>query len=152
MIDQIISREGHEKLKNELEYLTTVKRKEIAERIEGAKDMGDLSENAEYTEAKDAQAFNEGRIAEIKTLLKNLTVVSDEGEKGIISMGSKVTVRTNGEEKEYTIVSFNEVDPMAGKISNESPLGFAFLDKKVGDKVKVDTPKGEIEYKIIKIE
>ncbi len=152
MADQIISREGHEKLKNELEYLTTIKRKEIAERIEGAKDMGDLSENAEYAEAKDAQAFNEGRIAEIKTLLKNLTVVSNGGEKGIIGMGSKVTVRTNGEEKEYTIVSFNEVDPMAGKISNESPLGFAFLGKKDGDKVKVDTPKGEIEYKIIRTE
>ena len=152
MADQIISREGHEKLKKELEYITTIKRKEIAERIERAKDMGDLSENAEYSEAKDAQAFNEGRIAEIKTLLKNLTVVSNGGEKGIIGMGSKVTVKTNGEEKEYTIVSFNEVDPMTGKISNESPLGFAFLGKKVGDKVKVDTPKGEIEYKIIKIE
>ena len=152
MSEHIISKEGYEKLKKELEYLTTVKRREIAERIQRAKDMGDLSENAEYHEAKEAQHFNEGRIVEIKALLKNSTVVENESIKDRVSMGSKVTAIVNGQERVYTIVSFNEVDPMAGKISNESPLGQVFLDKKKGEKVTVNTPKGEMEYEIIKIE
>ncbi len=152
MSDQIISKEGYDKLKNELEHLTNVKRREIAVRIQKAKDMGDLSENAEYNEAKDAQAFNEGRIADITQMLKNLTVVENGGNGNKVGMGSLVTVEVNGIKKQYTIVSFNEADPLEGKISNESPLGRAFLDKKVGDKVIVTTPKGEMEYKILKIE
>jgi transcription elongation factor GreA len=151
MAEQIISREGYEKLKKELDYLSNVKRKEIAERIQKAKEMGDLSENAEYSEAKDAQAFNEGRIAELTQMLKNLTVVENGNSKEVIGMGSTVRVEVNGNEKEYTIVSFNEADPMTGKISNESPLGKAFLGKRKGEKVAVNTPKGEIEYKIIEI-
>ncbi len=152
MADQIISQEGYDKLKEELEYLTTVKRREIAERIQKAKEMGDLSENAEYAEAKEAQAFNEGRIAEIKSLLKNVTVVKNGETKSKVVMGSRVTVKVNGKTKTYTIVSFNEVDPAEGKISNESPLGMAFLGKKKGDKVIVNTPKGEVEYEILNIE
>jgi transcription elongation factor GreA len=153
MTDQIITKEGYEKLKKELEILTTVKRKEIADRIQKAKDMGDLSENAEYSEAKDAQAFNEGRVAEITTLLKNLTIVDNGKNKNEVNMGSTVTV-INGDKKEkkYTIVSFNEADPLAGKISNESPIGQAFLHKTKGDVVVVNTPKGEIQYKLINIE
>lgn len=152
MNDQIISKEGYDKLQQELDFLIKVKRKEIAERIQRAKDMGDLSENAEYAEAKEAQAFNDGRIAELMALLKNVTIVQNGGGKDSVSMGSVVTVQINSEEKKYTIVSFNEVDPAAGKISNESPLGIAFLGKKKGDKVKIETPKGEVEYKIINIE
>jgi len=152
MSDQIISQEGYDKLKKELDYLVNIKRKEIAERIEIAKELGDLSENAEYHEAKDAQAFNEGRIIEITALVKNLTVVNNQGLKDEVAMGSRVTAKVNGEEKQYTIVSFNEADPIEGKISNESPLGVAFLGKKSGDKAKVNTPKGEVEYKIIKVE
>ena len=151
MPDQIISREGYEKLKKEYELLTTVKRKEIAERIQTAKDMGDLSENAEYSEAKDAQAFNEGRIAELTQLLKTLTVVDNGNNKGKIGLGSKVTAKTKNVNKTFIIVSFNEADPMEGKISNESPLGKALLGKKKGDKITVTTPKGEVEYEIIKI-
>jgi len=151
MNDQIISKDGFEKMEEELEHLLKVKRKEIAARIERAKDMGDLSENAEYSEAKDAQAFNEGRIAELQTLLKNLTVVENGGSTDEVGMGSVVTVKTSKGEKVFTIVSFNEVDPAKGKISNESPLGVAFNEKKVGDKVIVSTPKGEIEYEITKI-
>jgi transcription elongation factor GreA len=151
MPDQIISQEGYDKLKKELEELTTVKRREIADRIQKAKDMGDLSENAEYSEAKDAQAFNEGRIAELNQMLKTLTVVEGNNGKGIIGMGSKVLAEVNGKEKEYEIVSFNEADPLEGKISNESPLGTAFLGKKKGEKVTVTTPKGEMEYTIKKI-
>ena len=139
-------------MKNELDYLANVKRREIAVRIQTAKDMGDLSENAEYSEAKDAQAFNEGRIAEITQIFKNLTVVKNGKNGGKAAMGSKVTVRSENKERVYTIVSFNEADPSEGKISNESPLGRSFLNKKKGEKVKAQTPKGEIEYEILKVE
>ena len=152
MNEQIITREGYNKLKEELDFLSTAKRKEIAERIERAKELGDLSENAEYSEAKDAQALNEGRILELAGILKNVTIVESIGnKKGEVDMGSKVTASINGKEKVYEIVSFNEADPLNGKISNESPLGMAFLSKKKGDEVKVDTPKGEMSYKIINV-
>jgi transcription elongation factor GreA len=150
MTEQIISREGYNKLKEELENLSTVKRREIADRIEAAKELGDLSENAEYSDAKEAQAFNEGRIAEIANLLKNLKVV-ESTDKSIVGMGSKVEVESDGRTREFEIVSFNEADPASGKISNESPLGEAFLEKRAGDSVKVNTPKGEVIYKIKKV-
>lgn len=150
-MSQIISQEGYEKLQQELDHLIKVKRPEIADRIQKAKDMGDLSENAEYSEAKDAQAFNEGRVAEIQAILKNVEVVSNQDKKHV-GMGSKITVKTqDGKTKDFVIVSFNEVDPMTGKISNESPLGHAFLNKGKGDKVSVTTPKGEMVYEIIQI-
>lgn len=152
MTDQIISKDGYEKLQKELDLLVNFKRKEIADRIQKAKDQGDLSENAEYSEAKDAQAFNEGRIAELTTLLKNLTVVEGSNGKDRVSMGSKVTVEVNNNKKVYEIVSFNEADPLTGKISNESPIGRALVDKKKGDTVIVNTPKGETQYKILIIE
>ncbi len=152
MNDQIISQEGYDKLKDELTLLTTVKRKEIAERIERAKELGDLSENAEYSEAKDAQALNEGRILELTNTLKNVTVVQHEDSSEQVVMGSKVTVKTGDQEKQYTIVSFNEADPLEGKISNESPLGVSFLNKKKGAAVEVETPRGIVKYKILKIE
>lgn len=152
MNDQIITKEGYEKMQKELEHLTKVKRREIADRIQKAKDMGDLSENAEYSEAKDAQAFNEGRIAELTQMLKNLTVVENGHGGNTIAMGSKVRATINDKEKNFTIVSFNEADPIEGLISNESPLGQALLGKKKGDKVSVTTPKGEMEYKIVEIE
>lgn len=150
---QIISKEGYQKLKNELEHLTNEKRKEIADRIERAKELGDLSENAEYQEAKDAQAFNEARIAEINNTLKNVKVVENNKTKNEVVMGSTITIEDEkGNERKYTIVSFNEVDPGEGKISNESPLGVAFLGKKRGQETTVNTPKGEVKYKIKKIE
>lgn len=151
MNDQIISQDGYDKLQNELTLLTTVKRKEIAERIERAKDLGDLSENAEYSEAKDAQALNEGRVLELTNSLKNVTVFNGKTSRDEVNMGSKVTVVSSNGEKDYEIVSFNEADPINGKISNESPLGVAFLNKHKGDQVEVDTPKGKMKYKIIKI-
>ena len=151
MPDQIITQEGYDKLKKELEYLKTVKRREISSRIQTAKDMGDLSENAEYAEAKDAQAFNEGRVAELSHSLKHLTIVKNGNSKESVGMGSKISVETSGIKKDLTIVSFNEADPLAGKISNESPLGKAFLDKKKGAKVSVKTPGGIKEYEILDI-
>jgi len=152
MNEQIISQEGYDKLKDELNLLATVRRKEIAERIERAKELGDLSENAEYSEAKDAQALNEGRILELTNVLKNVTVVANDTSHESVNMGSKVTVKSEGGEKQYTIVSFNEADPINGKISNESPLGVAFLGKHKGETVEVETPRGVMKYKIIKIE
>ncbi len=153
MNEQIISQEGYNKIKEELNYLTITKRKEIAERIERAKELGDLSENAEYSEAKDAQALNEGRILELSNILKNVTIVDNSGSKHEVLMGSKVTVlASDGKEKQYTIVSFNEADPINGNISNESPLGVAFLHRKKGDEVEVETPRGILKYKIINIE
>ena len=152
MNEQIITQEGYDKIQSELNYLTTIKRKEIAERIERAKELGDLSENAEYSEAKDAQALNEGRVLELTNILKNVTIVENNGSKSEVLMGSKVKVKTQeGKEREYTIVSFNEADHLGGKISNESPLGVAFLHRKKGDEVEVDTPRGTMKYKIINI-
>jgi len=152
MADQIISQEGYDKLKKELDELVRIKRPEISSRIESAKELGDLSENAEYQDAKEEQAFNEGRIIEISVLLKNLTIVDTNNKKGEIAMGSKIMAESKGERKQYKIVSFNEADPTCGKISNESPLGMTFLGKKKGENVVVNTPKGEVEYKIIDIE
>ncbi len=152
MDDQIISQEGYNKLKEELERRINIKRPEIAAQIEASKELGDLSENAEYHQIKDEQAFNEGRIAELSSLLKNLTVVTNRDSKEKVGMGSIVTIKVNGEERKYTIVSFNEADPGENKISNESPLGKAFLNKRVGDKVNVATPRGEMEYEILEIE
>ena len=151
MSEQIISREGYQKLVEELEILSTERRREIAERIERAKELGDLSENAEYSDAKEAQAFNEGRISELSNLLKSLVVV-DGHAKGKVGMGSQLTVKSGAVTKEFTIVSFNEADPVNGKISNESPLGQAFLGHVGGDKVKVQTPRGEVEYQIVSID
>lgn len=152
MSEQIITQEGYDKLQEELNFLTTTKRREIAERIERAKELGDLSENAEYSEAKDAQALNEGRVLELANILKNVTVVDNHGGQGEVTMGSRVTVRSNDKEKQYTIVSFNEADPLNGKISNESPLGVSFLGKRKGAMVNVETPRGIVEYKIVKID
>lgn len=152
MNEQIISQEGYNKLTDELTLLTTIKRKEIAERIERAKELGDLSENAEYSEAKDAQALNEGRVLELTNTLKNVTVVQRNDSREQVVMGSKVTVKVNDKEKQYMIVSFNEADPLDGKISNESPLGVAFLNRKKGESVEVETPRGVVKYKILKIE
>src|SRR3989344_3582296 len=139
---QLITREGWEKLKKELDCLKNVRRHEIAQRIERAKELGDLSENAEYAEAKDEQAFNEGRIIEMENTLKQLTVVTGSNKSGIIDLGSKVTVSVGGKTKQFTIVSFNEVDPENNKISNESPIGEALMGHKAGDEVKVSLPNG----------
>ncbi|MHB8903660.1 MAG: transcription elongation factor GreA [Patescibacteria group bacterium] len=152
MNEQIISQEGYDKLTEELNLLTTVRRKEIAERIERAKELGDLSENAEYSEAKDAQALNEGRVLELTNTLKNVTVVQGDTLHSEVMMGSIVTVKSDNKEKKYTIVSFNEADPLNGKISNESPIGVAFIGKKKGDSFEVETPRGVIKYKITNIE
>lgn len=145
-----ITEEGFQKLEKELEYLKTVRRGEILERIKLAKEMGDLSENAEYAEAREAQSFNEGRILELEERIKQAVVVPKK-KKGMVQVGSIVTVRSDEGKKRFEIVGFGETDPEKNKISSESPLGQAFLNHKKGDKIEVQVPSGIIKYKIIKV-
>ncbi len=150
----IMTYEGVKKLEEELEFLKTVKRKEITEKIKVALGFGDLSENAEYTEAKNEQAFVEGRIVQLENLLKNTDVVDETDiPKGIVSIGCKVKVKDFDldETIEYYIVGSAEADPMNSKISNESPVGKALVGKKKNDVVEAQTPAGVIKMKIMSV-
>ncbi|MBI3627872.1 MAG: transcription elongation factor GreA [Candidatus Sungbacteria bacterium] len=147
-MSQYISSEGLEKLKHELQELKTAARKEIAERIEAAKALGDLSENAEYQEAKDAQSQNEARIAELEDLIREAVLISENHRTDVVDIGSTVTVQSPKGEMKYTIVGSEEADPKEGRISNESPLGRAFLGKKKGEQVEVKAPIGIQTYTI----
>lgn len=144
-----ISQEKIEELRQELAELKE-KRREIAKRLEEAKAQGDLSENMEYAEAREAQAFNEGRIMEIEQILKEAVVIS-KTKKSDIQVGSKIKVRSEAGNREFTIVGSEDADPASGKISNESPLGKAFIGHKEGDAVEALTPNGKIKYKIVDI-
>ena len=136
-------------LDTELNQLKTVRRKEIADALEYAKSLGDLSENAEYHQAREDQANCEERIAHLEQVLKN-AVIADKHHAGIVEVGTTVTVTKKGEktDRQFTLVGSEEADSMAGKISNESPLGRSLLGKKKGDVVSVSTPKGEMTYTI----
>ncbi|WP_194191889.1 transcription elongation factor GreA [Clostridium chrysemydis] len=150
----VMTVEGLNKLENELEHLKTVKRKEVTERIKVALGYGDLSENSEYDEAKNEQAFVEGRIMQIENMLKNAEVV-DESEipSDIVAVGSIVKVKDYefDEEVEYTIVGSAEADPMEFKISNESPVGEGLIGKKVGDIVEINVPGGVNKFEVLGI-
>ncbi|MCR4278587.1 MAG: transcription elongation factor GreA [bacterium] len=146
-----LSAEGKEKLEAELKDLKLVKRREIADKIENAKALGDLSENAEYHEAKNQLAFVEGRVLEIGNILKNASIITETGGGDTVQIGCTIEVETRGEKKKYTIVGVDETDPLEGKISNESPLGESFIGHKVGDVVTVETPGGTRDWKIIAI-
>jgi transcription elongation factor GreA len=126
-------------------------RQEIAKRIKEAKEQGDLSENAEFAAAKDEQSTNEGRIEELERLLENAVLISDGSQSGKVEVGSEIRVRTGKDSHEYKIVGAAESNPLQGYISNESPLGSAFLGRKKGEKVSVSTPKGDVEYKILEV-
>ena len=144
---------GVEKLSTELEKLTGVERLALAGRLRDAIKMGDLSENADYTAAKEDQAFLEGRILEIEEILRQAVIIEDRAPTDQVSVGNKVTiVEENGEPETYTLVGAQEADPRNGKISNESPIGDALLGKKIGDEVRVETPGGEIVFSVLKIE
>ena len=145
---------GLKKLEEELHDLKVVRRKEVAGKIKEAREQGDLSENAEYDAAKDEQRDIEARIEEIEKILKNVEVVDeDEVDLEKISVGCRVKVYDieYDEEMEFSLVGSSEANSLKGKISNESPVGKALLGKKVGDAVKVETPSGEFEYKILAI-
>ncbi|PIR41432.1 MAG: transcription elongation factor GreA [Candidatus Yanofskybacteria bacterium CG10_big_fil_rev_8_21_14_0_10_46_23] len=147
-----ISKEGLEKLKLELEERKNRIRPEIAKRILEATGFGDLSENAEYTEAKEMQAFNQGRIEELEDIIRNASIIDNGGKKPtLVSVGTTVAVQFRGKKQEFTIVGASESAPAQGLISNESPLGKAFVGKKKGEEVKVTIPKGTVTYKIINI-
>lgn len=153
MSQKYLTREGLEKLKKELEHLRGTKRQEIAERLEKCLAFGDLSENAEYHETKEEQAFVEGRILELEELIRNATVVSEEKDnKTYAQIGSTVLVSSGFKKEEFKIVGVEEANPLAGKISISSPLGKAFFNQPKGAVVEVKTPKGITQYKILKIE
>lgn len=149
-----ITKEGLQKLKDELDYLKVEGRAEIAEKIKVARSFGDLSENSEYDEAKNDQAKLENRINEIEAIIKNHIII-DEGStrSKVVNIGTNVVVLDVelGEETEYKIVGTAEADPMGGKISDESPIGAALLGHKEGETVVAETPQGELEFKIVKI-
>jgi len=151
MDNQYFSREGLEKLKKELEERLNVMRPEIAQRIKEAKELGDLSENAEYDSAKEAQALNEGRIEDIKSTLESAVIITGNNTSGTVGVGSGIKVESKGMVRSFVIVGAAESDPAKGFISNESPLGQAFLGHKKGDKVEARTPKGLVEYKIVEV-
>ena len=143
---------GLEKLKAELHDLKTVKRHETAERVDAARSLGDLSENAEYQEAKQQLSWIEGRVLQLQEMLKNVSVIEEErGASGVVNIGSTVTVESGGKKKDFQIVGSNEADPAAGRISNESPIGSSFLGHKKGDAVSVATPGGTTTYTIAEV-
>jgi len=155
MSSTFLTREGFEKLQDELEYLRTDKREEIARRLHEAMEGGELIENAEYEAAKNEQSFVEGRIKELEILLATARIV-EESEKGtgVVVVGSKVTIQEEGSDysESYDIVGAAEADPIQGKISNESPLGKALLNNKKDSIVSVEAPAGSFKVKILEVE
>ncbi len=145
-----VTPEGLEKIKAELDILKNKTRRELANRIEYAKGLGDLSENAEYHEAKDALGMAEGRIRELEEMMKNISVIESLASD-IIHIGSTFDAETNGKKRTLKIVGSNEADPVEGLISNESPLGKAFLGHAKNDVVEVQTPGGNLQYTVIDI-
>jgi len=146
-----ISASGLRKLEEEIEKRRKETRREIASRIEAAKELGDLSENFEYHEAKEQQAMNEMRIADLESMIKDSVIVEQQSGGSEISLGSTFDVETNGLKKTFEMVGSSEADPIAGKISNESPLGYAFMGRSVGETVEIEVPSGKIPYKIVRI-
>jgi len=148
---KFVTEEGLKKIKEELENRKTTVRQEIANAIKEAKEQGDLSENAEYSEAKRQQAENEARVAELEFMLKEVVVATHDKSADIVQMGSRVKVKFNGSDMDFIIVGSNEASPAEMKISNESPLGKGFIGKKKGDEVEIETPGGKVKYKIIDV-
>ncbi len=151
--EYVLTVEGKAELEAELDKLKNVTRKEVSEKIKEARSFGDLSENAEYDEAKNEQAEVEARINEIEYMLKYARVIDDEEIKSdVVTLGSKVVLDIFGGEKKYTIVGSTEADPYKNKLSYESPIGAACMNKSAGEKVTASTPGGQVEFKIISID
>ena len=150
----MLTEEGLEKIKKELHELKTVKRKEIAEKINNAVAFGEIAENAEYRAAKNEQAFIEGRILTLEKVIENYELIDrSKNDHTVVSPGSRIVVEDlkKKEKNEYTLVDYVESDPSSGKISIASPIGKSVLGKKVGDKVKIRVPAGNLNYKILEI-
>lgn len=154
MPPSFLTRQGYQKLQEELEYLRTIKRQEVANRLHEAMEGGELIEDAEYEAAKNEQAFVEGRIQELEILLANARVIDETGKMDVVQVAAKVTIQEDEEsgQEMYTIVGPAEANPREGKISNESPLGRALMDHRAGDRVKVDAPAGSFFVRILKVE
>jgi transcription elongation factor GreA len=154
--DVLLTPEGLDKLKDEIEHLSTVKRREVAERIKEAREFGDISENSEYDDAKNEQAMLEARIASLEEKLRSASVINaSELDSNVVRVGSLVSVKDEGSGKslKYTIVGSTEANPSENRLSNESPVGKGLLGRKKGDAVKVTLPNGKVrELKITKIE
>lgn len=148
---RIFTEEGLKKLYVELDERKGKMRQTIADAIKEAKEQGDLSENAEYSEAKRQQNENETRIAELEGMLKDSVVAARQKSSSSVGIGSRLTVKVGGKEMHFEIVGSNEVDPATGKISNESPIGKEFIGKSKGDTVEVTTPAGRVKYEILSI-
>lgn len=154
MPSTFLTKEGFDKLQDELDYLRKVKRQEVADRLHEAMEGGELIENAEYEAAKNEQAFVEGRIQELDLLLATARVIEDNKKKKAdsIQVGSTVTIQEDGSDEEtYTIVGAAEANPRQGMISNESPMGRALLNHRAGDDVQVETPDGAYSVRVVKI-
>ena len=149
-----LTEEGLQKIKDELDYLKTVKREEISEKLEKAIRQGDLKENADYHDAKDEQGFIEGRIRDLEDSLRRSQIIDEDVPSDVVHVGSTVTVSEEGfdEEETYKIVGAHEADPGNGRISNESPIGQALLGARRGDTVRAETPAGEIRFVIQSID
>ncbi len=145
-----MSAESLQELKNELSNLRNITIPDIAKRIDEAKQQGDLSENAEYHQAREDMAWAQGRAIEVERIINNSQIIVNK-QTGSVSIGSVIAVKVNGKEKQYSIVGPQEIDPAKGLISNESPLGEAFLGHKEGDLVEVKTPAGKTVYEILKV-
>ena len=146
-----LSKEGLAKLRSELDEMISVKRPEVANRIHDAKEHGDLTENAEYEDAKNEQAFVEGRIQTLEALIKNATIIDENHSTEHVQIGSTVSVESGDGSETFTIVGSAEAKPGEGRISNESPVGRALLGKRKGDKILVRVPAGDFSYKIVSI-
>ena len=152
MPPSFLTREGYLKLQEELEYLRTVRRQEVAQRLHEAMEGGELIEDAEYEAAKNEQAFVEGRIQELEMLLANARVIEETNHADLVTLGATVTIEEEGAEPEvYTIVGPAEANPRNGRISNELPLGRALLDRRPGDVVRVDAPGGSFTVRVVKV-
>jgi transcription elongation factor GreA len=146
-----VSKEGLEQMRHELDELVNVRRSEVATRIHEAKEHGDITENAEYEDAKNEQAFVEGRIQTLSALIKNAVVIDENHSRTHVQIGSTVTLQSDDGKEKFTIVGSAEASPGAGRISNESPVGRALLGRKKGDTVVVSVPAGDYAYKILSI-
>ena len=146
-----LTQKGLDDHKAELDALVKTRRQEVVDRLSSARDMGDLSENAEYTAAREELAFIDGRIEELENILKQAVVIEEHHKGKIVDLGSEVTVQIKGRKEVFTLVGEWEADPREKKISHESPLGKALIGKTVGDDIEVEAPVGRMIYSIVKI-
>jgi transcription elongation factor GreA len=150
-----LTRDGLKKLEEELNFLRTVRRVQVAERLHNAQEDGELIENAEYEDAKNEQAFLEGKILSLEAMLSSAVIIAEnDGSNGLVNLGSKVTIKEagGGKPESYQLVGAAEANPKDGRVSNESPLGRALLGRKVGDDIKVNAPAGTITFRVVAID